>query len=438
MSGNNLAQINNRLMKTVAENKAQQTNAVTSLDGLLNIASRSDNVLYKTIDATIKNVEKNPSLDNINKSIEKLTSLQEDAILPETDTYFNVTKTQLNDFKDFTVKRNDAISSIDSSIQSLSGKDYEDVSTIQGIYEAINESFISQFFNSEQRKDAQTRLKNRIDEIDEKQDALNYAEFANKIVNATSYKDRIALIGEEATKSKNPQNTQFLYRIISDLEASAKAGQKVINKLDESNTINKKREFRKTSSRFYEQSKALTSRMLSTDSFSVEKEPLFSSQTSKSAASFSQLYGEDTDTKLATFNAKALLEDTISNLAMFVQRNVKNNDPKDYYEANESEINDITHPDNRMHVNMLMKKLKTKYKPDDDDSKDAFHVWESWLDLQINQINHLYDFGPLNFPEQFNDENGNPSFGDGILPNKVKKSTVSTNPVQLFYSNPNR
>ena len=406
----------------------QDDRPTVSLGQLAGIASKADAVLTKTIDATVKSIERNPSLENIQNGINKLTSINEDAILPETDNYFKVMIEDLTNFKNFREGKTKQSVGLNESIRKLESSDRNIVNSIR---ESIDSQETSGYLSRKEGTLARAELDNKLKEIDIAEDAESLKKYIPLLTASKSYKEGVKHIGDEFLESQNTGNRAFLFNVLRDMHSTATAKTNANQRLKREGVLNNQQE---TYNKIEGLVTDLGAVMNTFDQNDLSSQLKLTWGMNK--PSHSQRYGSDSADDIGQYQIGRVLNDRLKDVQDIIERdinpvvgvfwakNIKNT--KLLFEQYKEEFLNPIHPDHRMRANEIMESLLLAYKPDQKDS-DGKHGWYAVIQKQKEILDTIYDYAPRDYPNIFGgiiDNAGNPKWGSGIIP--IDKSNTQS------------
>ena len=420
----NLNRIQNKLRKTVSEISDSQSGTTINFNAIQGIASRADNVLLKSIDASRQSIESSPTLQNVDMQIKKLTTLMPESIFPEVENYFKSSIEDLEITKSFLTARQNISNDIQSDINSLSTENRDNPEVLTSILSKISENEIKGILTSDQSKTFQNLADARLKMIDQNADAMDF----NNVIQALSetksgdIKAQTKIIGDHFARTKDTGSRTVLISFADKINASAVAGRSAQDKIDIATLTGKQ-------DNFLNQIRPIYNELIKDDAFydlkKRDKNSILNTVVSK--PSFDS-FGSSSPNRIADYNILGVANNLITDLVDMAQMdNFTTDDIKSFMTEHADKIVNISHKDNRHYVKRLGDLLLENNKPDKDKIFGAETnpkiTMQNSIQKRMDMLNIIYNQGAELYPNQFSNQNNQPVFGTGEPP-QTNKSNV--------------
>jgi len=402
----NINEINRRFRQTVSDINQGQAKSTVNFSMIENLANKADNVLLKSVESSVKNVNRNPNLATVDAEIKKLATIKDSTIFQETDNYINTSIEDLKVTRNYIQNRNTTLDNIRNSVKSFSAKDRDDVAAYTNITDMIFKAELDGYLNTDQRKIELASLNQRRSMLDDEADAVLLNDALIKIASATTPKQVASIAGEYMVKAKDDTGFQRLMSFSDKLNRAANSANTESMKNVARNASDRMVQFLNNLDPMYKamvladqnyETKPGTNNDLQ---LIIKNQPAFDDYGSKAPAN---VHNWNVD-GFANDIAKDLVK--MADIENFTDKDSKN--IKAYVAEHKNALENIFDPDHRMHMKTYVNMLSASQSPDNNADTTELNSITSRYEI----LKQIYNMGPQAYPDKFLVD-GEPIFGDG-------------------------
>jgi len=406
----NINEINRRFRQTVSDINQGQAKSTVNYNMIENLANKADNVLLKSVESSMKNVDRNPNLATVDAEIKKLATIKDSTIFQETDNYINTSIEDLKVTKNYIQNRNTTLDNIRNSVKSFSAKDRDDVTAYTNITDMIFKAELDGYLNTNQRQIELASLKQRRTMLDDEADALLLNDALIKMASATTPKEVASIAGKYMTEAKDDTGFQRLMSFSDKLNRAANS----VNTESMKNVAKNKAD---RMSQFLNDLNPMYTSMVKADQnydtkvgtnnslqLIIGDQPAFSDYGSQAPAN---VHNWNID-GLANNLAKDLV--AMSEIENFTDKDTEN--IKAYASEHKNSLENIFDPNHRMHMKTYVNMLMSSQDPNYSKKNDADVTELNSITSRYEILKQIYNMGPQAYPDKFLVD-GEPVFGDG-------------------------
>ena len=406
----NINEINRKFRQTVSDINQGQAKSTVNFNMIQNLANKADNVLLKSVESSIKNVDRNPNLATVDAEIKKLATIKDSTIFEETDNYINTSIEDLKVTRNYIQNRNTTLDNIRNSVKSFSAKDRDDVAAYTNITDMIFKAELDGFLNTDQRKIELASLNQRRTMLDDEADALLLNDALVKIASATTPKQVASIAGEYMIKAKDDTGFQRLMSFSDKLNRAANSANTESMKNVAKNKADRMSQFLNDLNPMY------TSMVKADQNYDTKVGTNNSLQLIiGEQAAFSD-YGSQAPANVHNWNVDGFANDLAKDLvAMAEIENFTDGDTKNikaYAKEHKNSLENIFDPNHRMHMKTYVNMLMSSQDPNYSKKNNADVTELNSITSRYEILKQIYNMGPQAYPDKFLVD-GEPIFGDG-------------------------